>query len=234
MENAPISVVSPFPLPPEYYKNFTNQIIKNGQVPNPPPIPLKYTIFGEQVDWSVEKEKSLNELGIKQMYDGNGDFKAELKKLNNSIMSTYLDLMDILIRCPADPMRGEKIELLKTLFINFHHILNLLRPVQARDVIVATSLEQVEDLSMSTQKMNAYLTTAKTIVISTIDKALQDAKQLEDDLEIVEKERLHSNLPTLHHYKKTIKLKSDGRKTADDHAYAMKREEELLKEMELL
>jgi len=46
-----------------------------------------------------------------------------------------LDLIEILIKCPDNEERIEKIETIRTLFINIHHLINEYRPVQARDTL---------------------------------------------------------------------------------------------------
>ena len=46
-----------------------------------------------------------------------------------------MDLLDILIKCPDSSKRTDKIEDLKLLFINMHHLINEFRPHQARETI---------------------------------------------------------------------------------------------------
>lgn len=78
------------------------------------------------------------------------DRKAELKKLNRSILICFLELLDILINNPASPavscnhhhnlvdvrisllntQRDQKIKDLSVLFINMHHLINEFRPHQ--------------------------------------------------------------------------------------------------------
>lgn len=61
--------------------------------------------------------------------------KAELKKLNFSILANYLDLLDIITRDPSSLKRKEKLDHIGQLFINMHHLLNEYRPHQARDLL---------------------------------------------------------------------------------------------------
>ena len=58
------------------------------------------------------------------------DRKKELRKLNHSILVNFLDLIDILIKCPESPKRDEKIEDTNLLFIHMHHLINEFRPHQ--------------------------------------------------------------------------------------------------------
>ena len=52
-----------------------------------------------------------------------------------SILVNFLDLLDLLIRCPESPKREEKIEDLNLLFIHMHHLINEFRPHQARETL---------------------------------------------------------------------------------------------------
>lgn len=80
--------------------------------------------------------------------------KKELKKLNHSILIAYLDLLEILVKAPNTQLpldqqqidlnsqqqtfktlRDQKLEDIENLFINMHHLINELRPHQARDNI---------------------------------------------------------------------------------------------------
>ena len=69
--------------------------------------------------------------GIKRLYSAKDiDRKKELRKLNHSILVNFLDLIDILIKCPESPKRDEKIEDTNLLFIHMHHLINEFRPHQ--------------------------------------------------------------------------------------------------------
>ena len=52
-----------------------------------------------------------------------------------SILVNFLDLLDLLIRCPESPKREEKIEDLNLLFIHMHNLINEFRPHQARETL---------------------------------------------------------------------------------------------------
>jgi mediator of RNA polymerase II transcription subunit 7 len=83
------------------------------------------------------------------------DRKAELKKLNRSILICFLELLDILINNPASPAREQKIKDLSVLFINMHHLINEFRPHQAREtlcVIMERQRKQREDMIIQVQR----------------------------------------------------------------------------------
>ena len=78
---------------------------------------------------------SLSDLGCQQLYSASGNWRSELLKLNRSLIAAFLDLVEIMIKCPDNDDRLEKIDTIRTLFINIHHLINEYRPVQARDTL---------------------------------------------------------------------------------------------------
>lgn len=73
--------------------------------------------------------------GIRRLYPLHFDRRRELKKLNQSLLANFLDLLDLLVNCPDSPRRAEKVEDLSLLFIHIHHLLNEFRPHQARETL---------------------------------------------------------------------------------------------------
>lgn len=45
---APQQNASPFPAPPEYVQNYSNENIRTYQAPKPPKIPSRFTVFNEE------------------------------------------------------------------------------------------------------------------------------------------------------------------------------------------
>ena len=60
-------------------------------------------------------------------------------------MANFLDLLEILIRCPDSSKRIEKIDDIKLLFIHMHHLINEFRPHQAREALRVTLELQKRD-----------------------------------------------------------------------------------------
>lgn len=58
-----------------------------------------------------------------------------MRKLNHSLFVNFLDLLDLLVRCPDSPHRTAKVEDLSLLFIHIHHLVNEFRPHQARETL---------------------------------------------------------------------------------------------------
>jgi mediator of RNA polymerase II transcription subunit 7 len=105
---------------------------------------------------------SLTEQGIDQLYtppstpSANGttisthsDRAIVLKRIAKSLLLNFLELMGIMSVNPEQYM--EKIQDLRTLFINFHHLLNEYRPHQARESLIMMMEEQLERCRAETE-----------------------------------------------------------------------------------
>ncbi|CAM4587168.1 mediator of RNA polymerase II transcription subunit 7 isoform X1 [Caretta caretta] len=129
--------VSALPPPPmQYIKEYTDENIRKGLAPKPPP-PVKdsYMMFGNQFQCDDLIIRPLESQGIERLHPMQFDHKKELRKLNMSILINFLDLLDILIRSPGSIKREEKLEDLKLLFVHVHHLINEYRPHQARETL---------------------------------------------------------------------------------------------------
>ncbi|KAI6652571.1 Mediator of RNA polymerase II transcription subunit 7-like [Oopsacas minuta] len=131
--------VSTYPLPPmKYYKIFTDENIARGHVPEAPPLPTgEYLVFGLPYHVNDPLIRPLEDQNITRLYKiGDETTRVEeMKKLNKSILLTFLDLLHILSNNPTSPDRIARIEHLQLLFINLHHLVNEFRPHQARETI---------------------------------------------------------------------------------------------------
>ncbi|CAM9456511.1 mediator of RNA polymerase II transcription subunit 7 [Lampetra fluviatilis] len=129
--------VSSLPLPPMHYaKEYTDEAVRRGVAPRPPP-PLRdhYLMFGNPFHCDDVIIRPLESQGIARLYPPDVDHKRELKKLNVSILVNFLDLLDVLVRGPSSVRRDEKLEDLKLLFVHMHHLVNEFRPHQARETL---------------------------------------------------------------------------------------------------
>ncbi|XP_071452603.1 mediator of RNA polymerase II transcription subunit 7 [Hetaerina americana] len=129
--------VSSLPLPPvQYINQYTDENIRRGRAPRPPPlIHDTYSMFGNSFNADDTIIRPLESQGIKRLYPLHFDRRRELRKLNHSLLVNFLDLLDLLVQCPESPRRGEKVEDLSLLFIHIHHLLNEFRPHQARETL---------------------------------------------------------------------------------------------------
>ncbi|KAK4886571.1 hypothetical protein RN001_002842 [Aquatica leii] len=111
-------------------------MIRRGRAPRPPPpIHDQYHMFGNAFNTEENIIRPLESQGIKRLYPMHFDRRRELKKLNQSLLANFLDLLDLLVHCPDSPRRAEKVEDLSLLFIHIHHLLNEFRPHQARETL---------------------------------------------------------------------------------------------------
>ena len=114
------SISSFYPLPPmRYIKQFTDINVRNRCTPLPPKpfIPGSYLMFGQNITIDDTIIRSLESQGLRRLYPREYDHKRELKKINASILVNFLDLIDVLIRCPDTQKREEKCNDLQLLFI---------------------------------------------------------------------------------------------------------------------
>ncbi|KAG0198955.1 Mediator of RNA polymerase II transcription subunit 7 [Mortierella sp. NVP41] len=147
-----------FPAPPHYFQRYTQPnlaLLERAKtdpthpditaaldsLPFPilalePPPPIKRGIcwmFGRP--WPVQDSlATLAEQGIQQLYpEGDIDRVKELKKLNHSAIFNFLDLVHVLATSPIE--FATKVDQIRVIFINMHHILNEYRPHQARETL---------------------------------------------------------------------------------------------------
>jgi len=170
--------VSAMPLPPMHYvKQYSDDHVKRGLAPLPP-TPLQpnesYSMFGHQFTAEDSIIASLESQGIRRLYSAKDvDRKKELRKLNQSILVNFLDLLDILIRSPDSPKRDEKIEDLNLLFIHMHHLTNEFRPHQARETLRVMLYVQKRKRIQVAEKFREHLDKVQETIQEALD-ALPD------------------------------------------------------------
>ncbi|KAI8601456.1 mediator complex, subunit Med7 [Dissophora ornata] len=137
----------------------------------PPPVQKGvYWLFGRP--WPVQDSlATLAEQGIEQLYPkgsigmegvGNAadvlpscvDRVKELKKLNHSAVFNFLELVHTLSTSPSE--FAVKVDQIRVIFINMHHILNEYRPHQARETLRLMMEEQLDRKKKETEAMRRY------------------------------------------------------------------------------
>lgn len=148
-----------YPPPPYYYEAFTEenwehaQKLEEGEQSEaleflvPPPAPSTATYRGFGSIWNTEEKLvPLNEAGVTQLYGdlgpNNENLVPELKRLLKSVLVNFVTLVGVMSMAPEQ--FPAKVDDLRTLFINIHHLLNLYRPHQSRESLVLLMTEQLE------------------------------------------------------------------------------------------
>ncbi|EFY85966.1 Mediator of RNA polymerase II transcription subunit 7 [Metarhizium acridum] len=138
----------------------------------PPPEPSdgRWRVFGDQYMLD-DKLPTLEEQGITNLpTTGLSDSKDakhydrafELKKLVKSLLLNFLELAGTLSRNPAHA--EGKIQDLRTLFINIHHILNEYRPHQARESAIAMMQDHLDKTRSETDAIRMQVDKAKNVL----------------------------------------------------------------------
>ncbi|KAG0092447.1 Mediator of RNA polymerase II transcription subunit 7 [Podila epicladia] len=167
---------SAFPAPPYYFQRYTQANLalleKAKADPDNPdatlaavelPFPLLalepppfvksgvYWLFGRP--WPIQDSlMTLEEQGCEQLYPkGEIDRVKELKKLNHSAVFNFLELVHTLASSPQE--FAAKVDQIRLIFINMHHILNEYRPHQARETMRLMMQEQLDKKKRETTAM---------------------------------------------------------------------------------
>ncbi|CAI5719912.1 unnamed protein product [Peronospora destructor] len=144
-EDAP-EIVSEFPAPPRFFALYAE-----GPTCGPtPPKPMEptYHMFGSPYS-TLDVVPDLLQPG-KKLYaperddaDVLMDYKAQMKKINHSLLANFVELIDVLIKKPS--LFNEKLDDMELLFLNMHNLINAFRPHQARETVIQILKTQVQD-----------------------------------------------------------------------------------------
>ncbi|KAJ3032688.1 hypothetical protein HDV00_007208 [Rhizophlyctis rosea] len=144
---------NPFPLPPPYFSSYTDEKIQtpaeNTFLHPPETPPTDFVSFGTRYSTGYDL-KSLDEYGVRRLYsDGKElDLPQELHNLNHSLLANFLLLIDILITRPEHHMH--KIDHIKVIAQNMHHLLNTYRPHMGRDTLRLLLERQIRQRNLLT------------------------------------------------------------------------------------
>lgn len=116
----------------------------------PPPLPKssQYRAFGSV--WQLKDQlPDLETMGLTQLYKKAGDADTndyqnkikELHKLLKSLLLNYLELVGILSVDPT--LYEQKVDHIRTILVNIHHLLNEYRPHQTRESLIMLLEEQL-------------------------------------------------------------------------------------------
>ncbi|KAK5996487.1 Mediator of RNA polymerase II transcription subunit 7 [Cladobotryum mycophilum] len=170
----------------------------------PPPEPAdgKWRVFGDQYMLD-DKLPTLEEQGIENLpASGPSDAKDakhydrafELKRLAKSLLLNFLELAGVMGHSPS---HGEtKINDLRTLFINMHHIINEYRPHQARESAIEMMQDHLDKTHTETIAIRTQVDKARRVLeglgslgITNIDDDLGRGRTEEEEREAQTVER---------------------------------------------
>jgi len=161
--------------------------------PPEPPNDGKFRCFGDLFDMN-DPLPSLEEQGIQQLYTPpdtpvgkHADRALVLKRLAKSLLLNFLDLVGILSINPA--LSESKIADLRTLFVNFHHLLNEYRPHQARESLIMLMQDQLEKSRAETHGIRVMKEKVDSILDGLKKKDLVDEVSREGRKEEVDDRR---------------------------------------------
>ncbi|PYH46460.1 mediator complex subunit MED7 [Aspergillus saccharolyticus JOP 1030-1] len=164
----------------------------------PPAIPTSghYSVFGELQSLSTALP-SLQEQGITQLYPSTPTTESDSKssseparplnhayyllKISKSLLLNFLEFVGVLSIAPEQ--FEAKVEDLRNLFINAHHLLNLYRPHQARESLIMMMEEQLSRTKQEIEDMDK-LKAEITGVLNRLEadgKATQASAQADKD-----------------------------------------------------
>ena len=199
---------SAYPLPPmEYIDKYVGN---PADFPQPPNIPdTTFDMFGQQIiplENNSDLIPSLQSQGIVQIFktidetekqkdaqENNSNQSAsqnaisDMQSINISLLTKFLDLVEILTKNPESPQVDVLQYQLRNLFENLHYLVNLYRPHQARETIISLLKSQKETRGRTTEQLAKMI----SVIRNFRDASLQKVKDIEiDELEIKNEIRL--------------------------------------------
>ncbi|KAK9240677.1 MED7 protein-domain-containing protein [Lipomyces kononenkoae] len=212
MDDPSAALASAFPPPPSFYKAYTTDTTKAltnalvsgellphdlaGLLPPPPPDagrgpddpPATYRNLGHK--WSTKDIlPTLAELGIPELFSNASSDEAgadpsyrvsELKQLTKSLLIKYLELVGVMGISPEQ--FPERVEEIRIILINMHHLLNEYRPHQARESLIIMMEEQLERKTAQIAKAQNACENMQSVLFSL--DAMTSANSIQHGLDI--------------------------------------------------
>mmetsp|Transcript_5183 Transcript_5183/g.5642 ORF Transcript_5183/g.5642 Transcript_5183/m.5642 type:complete len:175 (+) Transcript_5183:145-669(+) len=154
-------LVASYPLPPSY--------ALEEPPTEPPPIPEKdYIVLGALLHQNYREELGQIEKSLLKVFKSGPDFvhAKELKRLNLSLLFNFLLLIETLISNPTQ--FEQKLDHIFHIVSNMHHLINMYRPHQSREQLLAMMETQVQNRKKLLQKMDQNLSHARRLIDMTL------------------------------------------------------------------
>lgn len=135
-----------------------------------------FGIYCNGIDHTEPIIRPLAAQQIQRVYMRSDDYKGELKKLCFAILTNYLDLLQVVSRATLTPstdsgnltLREQKLQEIELLFINIHHLINELRPHQARETLRVILEEQKQQREKTSEKLYSFLNRIVDVLNSAV------------------------------------------------------------------
>jgi MED7 protein len=193
-----VQTVSQFPEPPvSLYFASERDGVTTPVPPAPPGAEESYEMFGRTYS-TTDRLPSLPESGRPCLYDETKPVSEELRRLNHALLSLFSSLVATLSTPGGEP--GDIVGRIEDIFINLHHLLNIMRPAQAVQDIRRLLSRQAESRRKAAQKLNEAITAADDLIANAA-VALHDppadpaVMKAEEDAILVIREQKERPLP---------------------------------------
>ncbi|KAK9314628.1 MED7 protein-domain-containing protein [Lipomyces starkeyi] len=221
MDDQSAALSSAFPPPPAFYKAYTTDAttaltnaLSSGEPlpqdlaylsPPPPPDagagaddpPATYRSLGHR--WSTKDIlPTLKALGIPELFSNASSDEtgadpsyrvSELKQLTKSLLIKYLELVGVMGISPEQ--FPDRVEDIRIILINMHHLLNEYRPHQARESLIIMMEEQLERKNAQIEKTKRACEHMES-VLSSLDTMIS-ARAAKHGLEVKEPQSVEGN-----------------------------------------
>ncbi|RKF82242.1 Mediator of RNA polymerase II transcription subunit 7 [Golovinomyces cichoracearum] len=171
------------------------------QPPEPPsPADGNFRCFGD-VYYVKEELPSLQDMNVEQVYTPpstpsgsqtpsqsaapHNDRALVLKRLAKSLLLNFLELVGVMATNSSH--WSEKVQDIRTLSINFHHLLNEYRPHQARETLILMMREQLETRKTEIRGIKECQERVELILedLGMIEATEEPSRSIENETDIV-------------------------------------------------
>ncbi|EQC28647.1 hypothetical protein SDRG_13524 [Saprolegnia diclina VS20] len=164
-----VELVATFPAPPAFMSLYA----EGPEMGPPPPAPLKPTYHSFGTAYATE-DAVPDLLGDRKLYATGSNVKTEMKRMNKSLIFTFLELVEVLI---ANPTKfNEKIDDIELLFLNLHNLINAYRPHQARETLIEMLKQQIDERKEAAADIRRVIEESKIAVQAAHAELDSDAK----------------------------------------------------------
>lgn len=190
-------ISSLYPLPPPYYKYFSEESVRKYQewqtshddsddtppgelrLHRPPPIPTGEQYRGYGSIWAlVNKLPSLKDLGWRQLYNDEDEkitSKAKIDELHKLLDSLLLNFLELVGSVSREPTKFHiKIEDLKLVLININHLLNTYRPHQTRESLIMLLKRQIEEKRKDIEQIESVSSEVRNRIAQVIQQDFEE------------------------------------------------------------